>query len=74
MGGMGFCVPQTAQRPFCTAPEGLAAWQGDRACSRQFVDLESNQIALTLRLSNLRQMAGGHCVLSLASRVCCVFW
>lgn len=31
MDGLGFCVPQTAQRPVCRAPAGLAAWQGYRA-------------------------------------------
>lgn len=57
----------------------LEGWPHGRVVehvSPQFVDLESNQIALALCLSNLRQMAGGHYVLSPASGVCSagVFW
>lgn len=46
---------------------------GLQSSSLQVVDLESNpQIALTLCLSNLRQMAGGHHVLKPGSRACSV--
>lgn len=64
--------PRQHRGPSAQHLEGWLHGKVTEHVSPQFVDLETNQITLTLCLSNLRQMAGGHCVLSLASRVCSV--